>query len=128
MSNERIIHNPAPVIPGIADSTRLKAGDMVFISGQVGLEEDGSAPQDFVRAVELGYAELERALKAVGATYDNLVRVNAYVTHLDQERLKLWRETRDRVITIKEPCTSTVIGVSSLFKGALFEIDAIAAV
>lgn len=101
---------------------------MLFVSGQIGLEEDGSAPQDFERAIELTYAELERALKAGGATLDDLVRVNAYITHLDQERLKIWRETRDRVVKMKTPSASTVIGVESLFNGALFEIDAIAAV
>lgn len=128
MSNERIHHNPAPVIPGIADSVKLKSGDMIFISGQVGFEADGSVAKTFERAVELTYAQLERALNAAGATYADLVRVNAYITHLDQEKLVMWRQTRDRIVNAPEPSASTVIGVDALFNGAQFEIDAIAAV
>lgn len=128
MKNERITRVPAPIVPGISDSTRVTAGDLVFISGQVGFEEDGSVPADFARAIELTYKELERALNAAGATYEDLVRVNVYITHLDQEKLAIWRETRNSIVQVPEPSASTVIGVYSLYNGATVEIDAIAAV
>lgn len=128
MSHKRIHHNPAPVIPGIADSVKLSAGEMIFISGQIGFEQDGSVPETFERAIELTYAQLERALNAAGATFTDLVRVNAYITHLDQEKLIAWRTTRDRILGVPEPSASTVIGVDALFNGAQFEIDAIAAI
>lgn len=128
MPHERITYTPAPVVPGISDSVRVTAGELLFISGQVGFEEDGSVPEDFVRAIELTYAELERALAAGGATYGDLVRVNVYITHLDQEKLAIWRETRNRIVQVPEPSASTVIGVYSLYNGATIEIDAIAAV
>lgn len=128
MPNERISRVPAPVIPGISDSTRVTAGSLIFISGQVGFEKDGSAPKDFVRAIELTYGELERALKAAGVTYEDLVRVNVYVTKLDQEKLMTWRKTRDAIVQAPEPPASTIIGVESLYNGAEIEIDAIAAV
>ena len=128
MSDERITHTPAPVVPGISDSVRVTAGELLFISGQVGFEEDGSVPESFERAIELTYAELERALKAGGASYEDLVRVNVYITQLDQEKLATWRRTRDAIVKIPEPSASTVIGVYSLYNGATIEIDAIAAV
>jgi 2-iminobutanoate/2-iminopropanoate deaminase len=128
MKNERITHNPAPVIPGIADSVRVSSGDLLFVSGAVGFEADGSVPRDFKRAIELTYAELKRALEAGGATWEDLVRVNVYITHLDQEKLAIWRKTRDSIVKVREPSASTVIGVYSLFNGAAIEIDAIAAV
>lgn len=128
MSNERISRTPSPTVPGISDSTRVTAGDLVFISGQVGFEEDGSVPEDFARAIELTYGELERALKAAGASYEDLVRVNVYITELDQEKLQIWRKTRDSIVNAPEPSASTVIGVHSLYNGATIEIDAIAAV
>jgi 2-iminobutanoate/2-iminopropanoate deaminase len=128
MSSERISRIPAPVVPGISDSTRVTAGELVFISGQVGFEEDGSVPTDFARAIELTYGEFERALKAAGATYEDLVRVNVYITQLDQEKLAVWRKTRDSIVRVAEPSASTVIGVHSLYNGATIEIDAIAAV
>ena len=128
MPHERLTHTPAPVVPGISDSVRVKAGELLFVSGQVGFEEDGSVPESFERAIELTYAELERALKAGGASYEDLVRVNVYITHLDQEKLAVWRRTRDSIVQIPEPTASTVIGVHSLYNGATIEIDAIAAV
>lgn len=128
MSSDRITRTPAPSVPGISDSVRVKSGDLLFISGQVGFDEDGSVPEDFARAIELTYAELDRALTAGGATYEDLVRVNVYITHLDQERLAIWRTTRDAVVKTPEPSASTVIGVYSLYNGAMIEIDAIAAV
>ena len=128
MTNDRITRIPAPVVPGISDSVRVTAGDLIYISGQVGFEADGSVPDEFARAIELTYAELERALAAAGATYDDLVRVNVYITELDQEKLAIWRTTRDRVVNTPEPSASTVIGVYSLFNGADIEIDAVAAV
>jgi 2-iminobutanoate/2-iminopropanoate deaminase len=128
MTNDRITHNQAPVIPGISDSVRVSSGDLLFVSGAVGFEEDGSVPEDFARAIELTYAELERALTAGGATWDDLVRVNVYITQLDQEKLATWRTTRDSIVKTEKPSASTVIGVYSLFNGAAIEIDAIAAV
>ena len=127
MTNDRITRTPSPTVPGISDAARVSAGDLVFISGQVGFEEDGTVPKDFARAVELTYSELERALTAAGARYEDLVRVNVYITHLDQEKLAIWRSTRDAIVKIPEPSASTVIGVYSLYNGATIEVDAIAA-
>ena len=128
MTNDRITRIPAPVVPGISDSVRVTAGDLIYISGQVGFEADGSVPDEFARAIELTYAEPERALAAAGATYDDLVRVNVYITELDQEKLAIWRTTRNQIIQTDTPSASTVIGVHSLYNGATIEIDAIAAV
>lgn len=128
MANERIARTRAPVVPGISDSVRVAAGDLLFISGQVGFEADGSVPNNFVRAIELTYAELERALAAGGATYEDLIRVNVYITQLDQDKLAIWRRTRNALVQVAEPSASTVIGVHSLYNGATIEIDAIAAV
>lgn len=126
--NDRIVRIEAPVIPNISDSTRVSAGDLLFVSGAIGFEADGTAPEDFERAVELGYLELKRALKDGGADLSDVVRMNSYIVQMDQERLGIWRRTRDRVIGTENLPASTVIGVDKLFKGALFEIDAIAAV
>lgn len=56
------------------------------------------------------------------------MRINVYITHLDQEKLQIFRETRDRIIDLDNIPASTVIGVYSLFNNATVEIDAIAAV
>jgi len=128
MSHNRIDRIPAPVIPGISDSVRVKAGDLLYVSGAVGFEADGSVPSDFARAVELTFREVERALKAGGASFSDLARINVYITHLDQEKLQTFRRVRDTIIDLDNVPASTVIGVYSLFNDSTIEIDAIAAI
>lgn len=125
---ERLVRHPAPVYPGISDSVRVSAGDLLYLSGVVGLEDDGSAPTDFARAVELAYGHLRRALSAGGASPTDIVRVGVYVVGLDAERLAVWRATRDRIMGPDDLPASTLLGVHSLVGGAQIEIDAVAAV
>lgn len=124
----RVTRHPAPVYPGISDSVRVTAGDLLFVSGAIGLEDDGSAPAEFTRAVELAYSQLLRALRVGGAEFEDIVRVNVYITRLDDEKLGLWRTTRDRIVGTEHLPASTLIGVHSLVGGAEIEIDAVAAV
>ncbi len=124
----RISRHPAPVYPGISDSVRVRTGDLLYLSGVVGLEDDGSAPASFERAVELAYAQLRRALSAGGAAPEDIVRVGVYIARLDEERLRVWRSARDRIMGGSDLPASTLIGVYSLVGGAEIEIDAVAAV
>ena len=126
MSAERIDRIPSPTFPGISDSVRVSAGDLLFVSGAIGFEEDGSIPVDFARAVELTLRELERALHTGGAEFADVVRVSVYITNLDDERLRVFREVRDRIMDVEHPPASSLIGVQSLVRGATVEVDAIA--
>jgi len=128
MSNERITRTPSPAVPGISDSVRVSAGDLLFVSGVVGFEQDKSVPADFARAVVLTLRELQRALEKGGASFSDLARVNIYITELDQEKLQIYRRVRDEIIDAGNAPASTVIGVQSLFNGATIEVDAVAAI
>lgn len=128
MTDERIQRIPSPKVPGISESVRVGPGDLVFVSGAVGFEEDGSVPEDFGRAVELTLREVERELKGANATFSDLVRINVYITDLDDARLGVFREVRDRIIDTNNVPASSLIGVQYLFNHATIEIDAIAAV
>jgi len=123
MSNERITRTPSPAVPGISDSVRVSAGDLLFVSGVVGFEQDKSVPADFARAVVLTLRELQRALEKGGASFSDLARVNIYITGLDQEKLQTYRRVRDEIIDAGNAPASTVIGVQSLFNGATIEVD-----
>lgn len=125
---ERVTRQPSPAVPGISDSVRVTAGDLLFVSGAIGREDDGTMPADFARAVELTYGELLRALRAGGAGFADLVRVNVYIADLDEARLATWRRVRDGAVGTDRVPASTLIGVQSLVWGAQIEIDAIAAV
>jgi len=123
----RITRHPEPVYPGISDSVRVRAGELLYVSGVVGLEDDGSAPSSFERAVELAYAGLRRAIGAGGAAPEGIVRVGVYIAGLDQDKLVAWRAVRDRIMGGDDLPASTLLGVQSLVGGAAIEIDAIVA-
>jgi enamine deaminase RidA (YjgF/YER057c/UK114 family) len=132
MGSKRIMRHNSPVTPGISQCVRVSAGDLLFVSGAVGFESDGSVPEDFGRAVELALRGLERALTTGGATFSDLVSMNVFVVDLDQEKIGVFRRVRDGIIDTDSAPASSLIGVCSLytalFKGATVEIDAIAAV
>ena len=128
MTENRLVRIDAPLIPGISDSVKVAPGELLFVSGAVGFENDGSVPTDFSRADELTRRDVERALHAGGATVSDLVRINVYITELDDEKLAVFRTVRDTILDLENVPASTVIGVHSLFKDSTIEIDAIAAV
>lgn len=129
MTDDRISRVPSPTIPGISDSVRVSAGDLLFLSGVVGLRPGGEPAGDFAEEIDLVFGELRRALDARGATLASLVRVTVYIVGLTPEKLVTYRTVRDRWIDAKNVPASTLIGVAALFSDTCsIEIDAIAAV
>ena len=62
------------------------AGDTLYVGGLVAFEEDGSvlAPGDGERQVAAIFARLEKILSLHGATLENVVRENSFVTDWDE--------------------------------------------
>ena len=61
--------------------TRVKASEFVFIAGQVGADRDGKVGEDFDAQCALTYANIETALKSVGANWGNVVEFTTYLVH-----------------------------------------------
>jgi enamine deaminase RidA (YjgF/YER057c/UK114 family) len=101
----------------------------IYVSGQVSIDERGQvvAKGDLKAQTEKAFANLDVALKAAGATFDDVVKMNLYVVGLKPEQVPLIREVRARYVNKKNPPASTLVGVSALV-GAdwLIEIDVIA--
>ena len=55
------------------------AGSLVFLSGIVGYELDGSLPKDIVKQAENAYASLKKVVEAAGGTLEDVVKTNVYV-------------------------------------------------
>jgi enamine deaminase RidA (YjgF/YER057c/UK114 family) len=67
-------------------------------------------------------------LAAAGTTRDHLVRLNYYVAGLDDDKLKILREVRDKYVNTKEPPASTLVAVVRLARPEFqIEIEAVAA-
>jgi 2-iminobutanoate/2-iminopropanoate deaminase len=58
-------------------------GDLVWSAGQGPAGPDGVIPDAFDRQVELVLDNLERSLHEAGAGFDTLLKVNAYLSSLD---------------------------------------------
>lgn len=70
---------PVPLTPGV------RAGDFLFVSGQVPTRDDGSVLiGDFDAEVESALDNVEAVLRAGGAGLANVVKVNAYLANAAQ--------------------------------------------
>ncbi|HLX41798.1 MAG TPA: RidA family protein [Bryobacteraceae bacterium] len=103
------------------------SGTLVFIAGQVALDPHGNLVGfgDFRKQTEQVYKNLETALKAAGAEFKDVAKMNIYV--LDTAELPALREIRDRYVNTANPPVSTLVGVVRLARAEfLVEIEAVA--
>lgn len=122
---------PEGVYPPTADfsqAIRVSGGDLVFVSGIIGMRPDGSMPADSRAQVELAFANLARVLDASGATPADVVKVNVFVGESFALMRDDVREIRSRYFTHDFP-VSTLVQVAGFASPEYrFEIEAIAVV
>lgn len=129
---------PEGVYPPTADfsqAIRVSGGDLVFVSGIIGMRPDGTMPESTREQVELAFANLAKVLDASGATPADVVKVNVFVGDsfaLLRDSFALLRddvrEIRARYFTHDFP-VSTLVQVAGFASPEYrFEIEAIAAV
>lgn len=100
-------------------------GRIVYIAGQLGLKPDGKIAGDFRAQAIQAFENLKSALAAVGATFDDVVKLNNYLLDI-KANLAIYREVRDKYVNIKSPPASTTIGVPALARDdALYEVEAV---
>ena len=102
---------------------------LVYLSGQVPLDSTGAlrGGSDFRSQAKQVFENLRSGLAAVGADFDDVVKLNFYV--MDVRNLPALREVRDRYVNVAAPPASTLVQVSGLFReDVLLEVEAIAAV
>jgi enamine deaminase RidA (YjgF/YER057c/UK114 family) len=99
-----------------------KAGNLIWVSGTVGIAADGSVPEDVTEQFELAIAGMDACLKAVGAGAEHVVKVTVYLTDVD-DRTKI-NPIRQRYFGAHRPA-STLVEVSALvLPGLKVEIEA----
>jgi enamine deaminase RidA (YjgF/YER057c/UK114 family) len=117
--------------PGYSQIVEVKAGRIIFISGQTALDSDGNVvgTNDFATQAAQVFRNLGFALQASGCTPANLVKLTVFLT--DMGNLGRYREVRNEFFASVTPAAApavTLVEVSKLY-GADFmiEIEAIAA-
>ena len=126
-SNMRFMNPPAIAKPGgyshVVEITG--PGRIVYIAGQLGLKPDGSIAGDFRAQAMQAFENLKSALAAVGATFDDVVKLNNYLINIPAN-LGIYREVRDKYVNVGQPPASTTIGVPALARpDALSEVEAV---
>jgi len=104
----------------------VRAGNLVWVSGSVGVRPDGSIPEDAGEQMEVALANIDACLRAAGAGPEHVVKVNVYLTDInDRARVN---PPRQRYFGQHRPA-STLVAVSALvLPGLKVEIEVTAAV
>jgi reactive intermediate/imine deaminase len=89
----------------------VRAGNLVWVSGTVGMRADGSIPAGVVEQFDVALQNMDTCLKAVGAGAENVVKVTVYLTDVDDR--KLINSARQRYFGTHRPA-STLVEVSAL--------------
>ncbi|MFQ5767274.1 MAG: RidA family protein [Acidobacteriota bacterium] len=106
-------------------SQAVRCGGLLYCSGQIGLvPASGSMVPGGVEAeARQALKNLEAVLQAGGSSWNRVLKTTIYLTRMDD--FALVNDTYARFISGPPPARATV-GVASLPKGALVEIDALA--
>lgn len=104
----------------------LGSKSMIFVSGEVGRDASGAiVGGGFEAEARQCFANIETALRRAGASFQDVVRITAYVKDLAD--YPVYARVRSEVFATVWPASASV-GVSDLLLGARLEVDAIAVV
>jgi reactive intermediate/imine deaminase len=100
----------------------------IYISGQIAYDETGTVvgAGDMKAQAEQVFKNLDTALKAAGATFADVVKMNSYIT--DMSKAQAVRDVRGRYFSANAPA-STFVEVKGLVRPELMlEVEVVAAV
>jgi enamine deaminase RidA (YjgF/YER057c/UK114 family) len=123
--NPETMHRPT----GYSHVAEVTAGRPVYIAGQVALDSTGTlvGAGDIRAQARQVFENLRAALGAVGAGFDQVVKLNYYL--VDATQLPAVREVRDEYLDARRLPTSTAVEVRRLFReDILIEIEAVAVI
>lgn len=120
-------------VPDVAEATpglwsnAIRAGDTLYISGQVARPFEGGAgmvgTDEYAQAKQI-FLRIERIVKAAGGTMDDLVKMTIYMVNIEKNT-EVWRARRE--FFSGDFPASTLVEVSSLAKPeVLVEIESVA--
>jgi 2-iminobutanoate/2-iminopropanoate deaminase len=114
---------PAP-FQGSPYSQAIKAGDLVFVSGQLGVAPDGTLVGETIEEqAEQAFANIRAILEAAGSSLERIVKTTVYLTSLSN--FAGMNEVYRRHVGDVPPARATV-GISELPSGAMIEIEVVA--
>lgn len=126
MARLEAIHGSAGPVAGAPYTPAVRAGDLLFISGQLGLDPATKKPyEDFEQQVEGAIAGLKSLLEAAGGSLENVVKTSVFLADIGQFAALNAVYSRHFGGLAVKPARSTY-QVGALPLGAAVEIEAIA--
>ena len=128
MSSRIVIRTEAAPAPfqGAPYSQAIRNGDLVFVSGQLGLKPGETAISGTIQdQTEQIFQNLKAILEEAGSGLDRILKTTVFLTDLNS--FHGMNEVYARHVGEERPARSTV-EISALPSGALVEIEAIATV
>lgn len=113
------------VYDAIHYSPAVRVDRTIYISGQIGRNEDLQVVTDSEAQIQQAFENLRKVVEAAGATMNDIVDLTTF--HTDMRDLALFMKIKDRYLTKDYPAW-TAIGTSALggVPGLIVEIKAIA--
>ena len=105
------------------------AGKLVYVSGQVSWDASGNVvgKGDMRAQSEQVFRNVGAALKAAGAGWDDVIKMNGYMVGMHAERVSAYREVRQRFLKQGALPASTLVGVERLVDpDLLLEVEVVA--
>ncbi len=102
-------------------------GKGVYLAGQLARDAQGNlvGTGDILAQTSQVFENIKKCLEAVGASFDNVVKINVYLTDIDKQLAAVAKVRQEYFVS--EPIPSTTVEVSRLADpDALVEIEAIA--
>jgi len=106
-------------------------GKLVYVSGQVSWDAAGNVvgKGDMRAQSEQVFKNVAAALKAAGAGWGEVIKMNGYMVGMNAERVGAYREVRQRFLKEGGLPASTLVGVEALVHpDLLLEVEVIAAI
>lgn len=120
----RQVFNPEGSSSNVPLSVAVRAGDSVYISGQVPVDSSGAiVSTDISEQTEQVFKNCAAALALAGASFDDVVKVNVYLTDVNYFAAmnEVYREHFP-----ESPPARTTVGTPLAKLGLLIEIDMVA--
>ena len=106
------------------------AAKLVYVSGQVSWDAKGNVvgKGDMRAQSEQVFANVSAALKAAGAGWNDVIKMNGYMVGMDAGRVAAYREVRQKYLEEGALPASTLVGVEKLVHpDLLLEVEVVAA-
>ena len=103
---------------------------LIYVSGQVSWDAAGAVVGkcDMRAQSEQVFRNVSAALKAAGAGWGDIVKMNGYMVGMNAERVTAYREVRQRFLKEGALPASTLVGVEALVHpDLLLEVEVVAA-